>query len=204
METRKTRKSNKTLGVMLAGIIILAVIIFWLPTEQFAEQNDDVAQTTLVKEGDMAPDFEVEMFDGEKISLQTLRGNVVLVTFWATWCPPCRQEMSVVKEQLIDRFAGRNFVFLPISRGEKREAVAAFREKMGYDFAMGLDTDRSIYDRFAQNYIPRNFLIDAEGRIVEWHVGFNEDEFETMITRIDSMLAPVKAQAATKAEAQDK
>lgn len=190
MEKRKTRKSNVTLGVMLAAIVLLAAAIFWMPSPKQEGPKDDTAQTTLVKEGDMAPAFEVEMFDGGKIASESLRGKVVLVTFWATWCPPCRQELSVVKEKLIDRFAGRNFVFLPISRGETREAVAAFREKAGYDFAMGLDTDRSIYDRFAENYIPRNFLIDTEGRIVEWHVGFDEAEFDAMITRIDSMLEP--------------
>ena len=81
-------------------------------------------------------------------------------------CPPCRQELTRVQKDLIDRFAGRDFLFLPVSRGEKRSDVAAFREKTGYTFPMGLDSTRTIYDRYATNFIPRNYLIDRDGRII--------------------------------------
>ena len=64
---------------------------------------------------------------------------------WATWCPPCRAELKQVQKQIIDRFAGRDFVFLPISRGETREAVEKFREMQRYTFPMGLDPERKIY-----------------------------------------------------------
>ena len=94
-------------------------------------------------------------------------GSVTLIDVWATWCPPCREELTHVQKEIIDRFAGQPFVFLPVSRGESRADVAAFREKTGYEFPMGLDSTRSVYDRYASNYIPRNFLIDREGRIVE-------------------------------------
>ncbi|MFR6414606.1 MAG: TlpA disulfide reductase family protein [Alistipes shahii] len=69
------------------------------------------------------------MIDGSKVALSELRGKVVLLSFWATWCPPCREELSHVQQQVIDRFAGEEFVFLPISRGEERAAVEAFRAK---------------------------------------------------------------------------
>ena len=72
------------------------------------------------------------MIDGSKVALSELRGKVVLLNFWATWCPPCREELSHVQQQVIDRFAGEEFVFLPISRGEERAAVEAFRAKTGY------------------------------------------------------------------------
>ena len=86
------------------------------------------------------PNFTVEMFDGSTVSLAELRGKVVLLNFWATWCPPCREELTHVQEEIIDRFAERPFVFLPVSRGESREAVAVFREETGYEFPMGLDS----------------------------------------------------------------
>ena len=88
----------------------------------------------------------------------------------------------------IDRFAGRNFVFLPISRGEKREDVAAFREKMGYTFPMGLDPSQAIYDRYASNYIPRNFLIGADGKVMLATVGYDAEEFDEMIKTIEKTL----------------
>ena len=116
------------------------------------------------------------------------KGKVVMLNFFATWCPPCRQELTRVQKDIIDRFAGRNFVFLPISRGEKREDVAAFREKTGYTFPMGLDPSQAIYDRYASNYIPRNFLIGADGKVVLATVGYDAEEFDEMIKTIEKIL----------------
>lgn len=147
-----------------------------------------VEETTLVRSGETAPDFTVAMFDGSSVTLSALRGKVVLLNFWATWCPPCREELTRVQKDLIDRFAGRDFVFLPISRGETRETVAAFREKTGYTFPMGLDPEQAVYDKYAENYIPRNFLIDREGKIVEATIGYEPAEFDALIRTIDKTL----------------
>ncbi len=108
---------------MLALIAVIIAAILLLPScgSRGGKAEADTESTTLVKAGDKAPDFTVEMFDGTKTSLAELKGKVVLLNFWATWCPPCRQELTRVQKDIIDRFAGRNFVFLPISRGEKRK-----------------------------------------------------------------------------------
>ena len=145
-------------------------------------------QLSPVAEGQEASDFEVTLTDGTTFKLSDQRGKAVLVNLWATWCPPCRQELTRVQKDIIDRFAGRNFVFLPISRGEKREDVAAFREKTGYTFPMGLDPSQAIYDRYASNYIPRNFLIGADGKVVLATVGYDAEEFDEMIKTIEKIL----------------
>lgn len=176
---------------MLALIVVLLLVILLLPAcgNRQRKAAEDTETTTLVKAGDEAPDFTVEMFDGSRITLSSLRGKVVLLNFWATWCPPCREELKRVQKEIIDRFAGQDFFFLPISRGEERSAVAAFREKQGYTFPMGLDPSRTIYDRYATNFIPRNFLIDAKGKVVLAEVGYDEKEFEELIRTIEKMLA---------------
>ena len=110
------------------------------------------------------------------------------LNFWATWCPPCRQELARVQSDVIDRFAGRDFVFLPISRGETHQTVAAFREKTGYSFPMGLDPSQTVYDRYASNYIPRNFVIDRNGKVVLASVGYDPEEFDEMIKTIEKTL----------------
>ena len=182
---------------MLALIAVIIAAILLLPScgSRGGKAEADTESTTLVKAGDKAPDFTVEMFDGTKTSLAELKGKVVLLNFWATWCPPCRQELTRVQKDIIDRFAGRNFVFLPISRGEKREDVAAFREKTGYTFPMGLDPSQAIYDRYASNYIPRNFLIGADGKVVLATVGYDAEEFDEMRNaRRDAVEAFKKAQ----------
>lgn len=188
-----TKKSNKQLWLMLALIAVIVAVLLLLPgcgnrsKKQSADSELDA--TTLVKAGDTAPDFTVEMFDGEKITLSSLRGKVVLLNFWATWCPPCRQELARVQTDIIDRFQGRNFVFLPVSRGETRDAVAAFRDKQGYAFPMGLDPEQHIYGLYASNYIPRNFLIDADGKTVLASVGYEPEEFDALIASIEQILA---------------
>ena len=152
------------------------------------EESDDIAATTLVHAGEQAPDFTVTMLDGSTTTLSALRGKVVLLTFWNTWCPECGREMAVVQQEIIDRFAGKPFVFLPVSRGEKRETVEAFREKTGYTFPMGLDSARTVYDRYATDYIPRNFLIDKQGKVILATVGYDDEEFDALIRTIEKTL----------------
>lgn len=199
IQTRKKRKNGFQMWLMLALIVVIVAILV-MPmgggNEAAAEEpivmeeseRDDLEATTLVKGGMPAPDFTVTMFDGRQLTLSSLRGKVVLLNFWATWCPPCREELARVPKEIIERFRGEEFVFLPISRGETREAVAAFREQMGYTFAMGLDPERAIYDLYASNYIPRNFLINREGEVVLASVGYEPEEFDALVAQIENEL----------------
>ena len=183
------KKSNLTLIVMLVLVIILgAFLLLWNPTPAKEQERPTPEQATIVKDGHKAPDFEVQMFDGSTIKLADLKGKVVLLNFWATWCPPCRAELARVEKDIIERFKGEPFVFIPVSRGEKRETVAAFREKMGYTFPMGLDTESSIYKKYAETYIPRNFLIDKSGKVVKASVGYDEAEFAELIKLIEETI----------------
>ena len=194
------RKSNRQLWIMLALIVVIVAVIALLPSgEESAtdrqQEDRELAETTLVKAGDTAPDFTVEMVDGSTVTLSELRGKVGLLNFWATWCPPCREELTHVQTEIIDRFAGEPFLFLPVSRGESRQAVETFRQKSGHDFPMGLDSTESIYRKYASNFIPRNFLIDADGKVVSATVGYEPDEFEELIRTIQATLAKLPAEA---------
>ncbi|MDE6862530.1 MAG: TlpA family protein disulfide reductase, partial [Alistipes sp.] len=144
--------------------------------------------STLVRGGDMAPDFRVEMLSGEHVALSSLRGKVVLLNFWATWCPPCREELSHVQAEIIDRFKDKPFVFLPVSRGEQRKTVERFISQTGYKFDVALDPSQEVYRKYATNYIPRNFLIGADGRVLYVSVGYDEADFKELIANIADAL----------------
>ena len=186
MAKRLQKKSYAPLAGMIVLVsALIALLIFWTPEASAQTAQPSVESTTIVKEGAQAPDFTVEMFDGTKVTLSELKGKVVLVNFWATWCPPCRNELARVEKEIIERFKGQEFVFLPISRGESKEKVAEFRNKMGYTFPMGLDTTQAIFKKFATNYIPRNFLVDREGKVVKASVGYDDAEFTALVKLIE-------------------
>ena len=180
----KKRGSMLTLSILLVALIaITAYLVISVRNDaQAAEfkmstlvqsEPDDLAETTLINAGDMAPDFIVEMLDGGKVTLSELQGKPTLLIFWATWCPPCRLELSKLQEHIIDRYGDRINV-LPISRGEERAKVEGYISKMGYTFAVGLDGDQSIYNKYATNYIPRCFVIDANGKVLYSGVGYDD------------------------------
>ena len=181
----KRRGSALILSLLLVVLIaITAYIIITLPSEEaqaaegsvatlVEDEPDDLAETTLINAGDIAPDFTVEMLDGSKVTLSALQGKPTLLIFWATRCPPCRLELSKLQEHIIDRY-GDKINVLPISRGEERAKVEEYISKLGYTFAVGLDGDQSIYRKYATNYIPRCFVIDAKGKVLYSGVGYDE------------------------------
>lgn len=195
IRTRK-KQSPLRLWLLVALLVVVVVVIFMLPTADEAvpatpateQVEDETEATTIAKAGTMAPDFTVTMFDGSTQTLSALKGKVVLVNFWATWCPPCREELKRVEADIIERFKDAPFVFIPISRGEERQTVADFREKMGYTFPMGLDPERKIYDLYASNFIPRNFLVDQNGQVVIASVGYEVEEFDALIAKIEELV----------------
>ena len=111
----KRRGSALILSLLLVVLIaITAYIIITLPSEEaqaaegsvatlVEDEPDDLAETTLINAGDVAPDFTVEMLDGSKVTLSALQGKPTLLIFWATWCPPSRLELAKLQEHIIDR-----------------------------------------------------------------------------------------------------
>lgn len=148
-----------------------------------AQENE-----TLVKIGMNVPEFKVKMFDGQTVDIKDLRGKVVLLNFWATWCPPCRLELSKVQKEVIDRFKDKDFVFLPISREDSYEKIKTFREQTGHSFPMGMDPERQIFSLFANSTIPRNFILDKKGKIIYIETGYTEEQFQQLIKEIEKAL----------------
>ena len=93
-----------------------------------------------------------------------------------------------LKKQILARFAGEEFLSLPISRGEAAKTVKAFLQKNGYKFPAGLDPEQAIYKLYASNFIPRNFVIDKQGNVAYLSVGYDEVEFAELIDAVAAEL----------------
>lgn len=147
-----------------------------------------VQAATLTHVGDMAPDFTVTELDGSSFSLSALRGKVVLVNWWATWCPPCVEEMPLLQSLVWDRFRGADFAMVAVSRAETPEVVRPWIAKKKFTFPVALDPDRSSYAKYAAAYIPRSYVIGPDGRILFQSQGYEKGEFATMIETIATAL----------------
>ena len=145
-------------------------------------------ETTLVRVGQSAPDFTVNGLDGEPFTLSEHRGKIVLVNWFATWCPPCRQEMPHLQSRIWERFRGEDFVMVSIAREEKADVVAPFVEEFEVTWPFLVDPDRSAYARYAEAFIPRNHVIGRDGTILFQSQGFEEAEFAKMIDVIAAAL----------------
>ena len=122
-------------------------------------------------EGKPAPDFTLSDLSGKQVQLSSLKGKVVLVNFWATWCPPCREEIpSMVK--LNQMMQGKNFQMLAVSIDERgKEAVQEFFSQAGVTLPALLDTDGSVARRYGTTGVPETFIVDTKGVVRKKVVG---------------------------------
>jgi peroxiredoxin len=121
--------------------------------------------------GSPAPDFTLRDLAGHEVRLADLRGNVALVNFWATWCPPCREEIPSML-RLNRAMAGKPFRMLAISIDEGgKQAVEAYLSKDGAALPVLLDTDSKIGKRYGITGVPETFIIDRKGVIMKKVIG---------------------------------
>ena len=140
-----------------------------------------------VGEGYAAPDFRLASLDGEERTLSALRGRVVLLNFWATWCKPCEDEMPAM-QRLYDTLGGKGFELLAISVDQGDDEVRAFRDRLGLHFPILRDPEKqaaSVYETFR---FPESWLIDADGVVVARYVGSREWDQPVYVERIRKLI----------------
>lgn len=116
------------------------------------------------------PPFTVKTLEGADTSLASVAGKVVLLNFWATWCPPCRTEMPSI-QVLDDKLKGSAFAVFAISVAEKPVTVTEFLKANPYSYPMYLDESGAASAPFAGQGIPTTFILDKQGRAIAGMVG---------------------------------
>ena len=153
-------------------ITILALGAAWTLISADKDGTSTAGQIPAPQKGFLAPDFTLETLEGERITLSDLRGKVILLNFWATWCPPCRSEMPAFQEAYAD-YEEEGFMILAVNatRQDKPESVGAFITEYGLSFPIVLDVEGEANQLYQVQSLPTSFFIDQEGIIQEVVVG---------------------------------
>lgn len=146
---------------------------------QFA---DAIAKLAAADAARQNADFTLKDLQGESWHLQELRGKVVLVNFWATWCPPCRKEMPDL-QALYDKYKGQGFIVLSIS-DEEAAKVTPFIEQRSITYPVMLDPGRKVNDLFQVDGIPKSFVYDRDGNLVAQSIDMRtRGQFQEMLAQ---------------------
>ena len=148
--------------------------------------NGQTDTTTLVSIGDTAPAFRCKTLDGKTIDISKLKGKVIMVNFFATWCPPCNLELPVLQKKVWEKYRNdKNFVLIILGREHTEAEVRDFVTKKNFNMPFAPDPKREIFSLYATQNIPRNVVIGKDGKIIYQNTGFSEAEF----AKIEQLLA---------------
>lgn len=163
------------LGALLIAIGLISVVNLSsrriLGSRMESEKAAPLPASGTVAAGKLAANFTLKDLRGDKISLASLRGKVVFLNIWATWCGPCREEMPSIESLYNDFKANRDFVVLAVSQDTDGSAVRPFVEQNHLQFTVLLDPRNDVGESYDVNGIPETFIIGRDGRIVAHHVG---------------------------------
>jgi len=169
-------------------ILIAVLLLFSLPT--FSQERGLFSKIGIqsVTDNTKTPDFSLEGLNVKTVQLSALKGNVIFINFWATWCDPCKDEMPSM-DALYQRYREKDFVLLAISVEERNpEPARRFIQKHRYRLPVLLDPAGKTLDLFEIHRLPATVIIDKKGRIVGRAIGPRDWNSPEVFSLIDQML----------------
>jgi peroxiredoxin len=177
---------GRLIAMTLIGFGFLAIgIAFLLLSNQSTIYASDGSTQDFsavpVKVDYPAPELNLITLDGEPVSLSDYLGSVVLVNLWATWCPPCREEMPTLKA-FYEKYQSEGFVLLGIDQGEASQQVIPFVDEFGLNFPIWLDTGSEAGRVFETMNLPSSYVIDRNGQVrLMWIGGISQKNLEKYV-----------------------
>jgi len=191
--------SIKTVAICIAGLVILLFPLLTKAFNPFSSETD-----TAISEKDRlfrkmgalsippiaeAIDFTLKDLNGKPVRLSDFRGKIVLLNFWATWCPDCRIEMPSM-QKLHSRFKDTDFVLVSISIKESASEVQKFFKKHKLTFIGLLDSDGEVGSQMGIRAIPTTFILDRNGKIAGTIMGSREWDSKASIALFEHLINP--------------
>lgn len=171
--------SRKRLLVVITSLIIIAGV--WTLVGNFTTETVHSEAEVGVEVGMQAPDFTTNNVNGDEVSLSDYRGTKVFLNFWASWCPPCKEEMPAI-QKLHKNYDDIKVV--TVNSGENKEKVLNYLMENNFSFTTLLDNNRKVTTDYLIRGIPSTFVIDKDGIIVDKQRGaITYDKMEEMINQ---------------------
>lgn len=165
-------------GLLIVGIVALVL----LPKTTSPNNEPEVAVNAPARVDFPAPELQLHDLSGQAVSLADYRGQVVLVNNWATWCPPCRQEMPILDAYFRDH-RQQDFAIVAIDAGDPADVVTDFVQRYNMSFPVWVDPSSLALNSFRNNYLPSSYLINRGGQVIMvWSGAVTRSSLEQNIT----------------------
>lgn len=186
-ELQHTHSSpGRVIALMMVGFGFLALGISFFMTQRDSASYDSTTEFSTVpaKVDFPAPELTLTTLAGDEASLSDYRGSVVLVNLWATWCPPCTEEMPTLKA-FYEKYHSQGFELIAIDQGETLEAVVPFVKEFALPFPVWLDTGSQAGIVFKTMNLPSSYVIDRTGQVrLMWIGGISKRNLEKYVPDI--------------------
>jgi peroxiredoxin len=160
--------------------VLLAIFMGFSSISLLVAQTD---KTTLTKPGDKAPIFTCKTIDNKTVDISGLRGKIILINFFATWCGPCNQELPLLQKNIWEKYKNNPaFELVILGREHTEKEVSDFVKSKKFTMPFAPDPKRDIFKLYATQSIPRNIIIGKDGRIIFQSIGYSDTEFRKMET----------------------
>jgi peroxiredoxin len=173
------------LPIILVGMGLILVIgsaLFLRGSQPLGQEQFEDLILSPVEVDQPAPELSLFDLNGNQVSLSDFKGEVVLLNNWATWCPPCREEMPEIKAYY-EKYKNEGFQVVAVEAGQPEAEVRAFIEAQGLEFIVLLDPENQSLITFQQSSLPNSFVIDHRGNLrLAWIGTINVPTMERYIT----------------------
>ena len=175
------------------NIIFCAALFIILPLQAGAQVSQEAARllrnanVQVINRLAVSRDFTLQLLTGGNTALSSYRGSVVILNFWATWCPPCRAEMPSM-ETFYQRYKEQELEILAVDLGEDVNTVRMFIQRNNFNFPVLLNIDRKIGSVYGIEAIPTTFIIDREGKIIGRIMGSINWDTPAVFSAFDALL----------------
>ncbi|MEE9613704.1 MAG: TlpA disulfide reductase family protein [Thermodesulfobacteriota bacterium] len=178
-------------GVSTLALVSLCLLLLLAPSVPAAEEENgkdlwDEVGIERIGPSD-APPFSIRGVDGKKVTLDDFKGKVVFLNFWATWCPPCKEELPAM-EALHKKLADKGLAVVAMNDYEPRQKVLDFLAETPYTFTVLIDEEGGASERYRALVLPTTFIIDREGKVIGRAYGVRDWDSEMSIKLFGEIL----------------